>query len=90
MVEFMNYLNGTLALFAGIIYMNKAARCMIPHWRVYKFMLSASMFIIFVVYAMFIFHIVVDPLIVKFNTTFFTILMICNGILGGSKYGRRN
>lgn len=87
--DVMNYINGVLALVAGILYTYNASRCKTAHWKTYKYMLASCMYIIFVIYAMFIFKMNVDPLVVRLNTTFFITLMILNALLGRSKYGRR-
>jgi hypothetical protein len=41
------------------------------------------------IYLMYISHFNVEPIIVGLNTTLLLILMICNAVLGRSKYGRR-
>lgn len=87
--EIFNYINGLGALVASVLYFRKAFNCKSPHWRRYKYMLATSMFVIFTIYLMFILKMNVHPLAVRFNTTLFVGLMICNAILGGSKYGKR-
>lgn len=89
MLEVLNYVNFVGSLFGCGLYLFNAIRCVSPIWRTYKFMLGGSLFIIATVYLMFIMRLNVDPIVIRLNTTFFILLMICNGILGRSKYGKR-
>lgn len=89
MLEFLNYINMLGALVGCGLYLRNAIRCASPIWKTYKYMLAGSLFIIATVYLMFITRLNVDPIVIRLNTTFFIILMVCNGILGRSKYGKR-
>lgn len=89
MLDFLNYLNFVAALVACGLYLRNAIRCASSVWKTYKYMLAGSLFVIATVYLMFITRLNVDPLVVRLNTTFFIMLMICNAVLGRSKYGKR-
>ena len=87
--EAMNYINFVLAVLGMGLYYYNATRCQTPHWKIYKYMLGSNLGIMALIYLMYISHFNVEPIIVRLNTTLLLILMICNAILGRSKYGRR-
>ena len=89
MFENLTYLNMTLAFIGVAIYLRNALACKTAYWRIFKFATAGNLLIIAVVYLMFILKITVDPIVVRLNTTLIIALVIANGILGRSKYGRR-
>ena len=87
--EFMNYINCAFALVGMGLYYYNATRCQTKHWKIYKYMLGTNLGVMASVYLMYIFEFNVDPIVVRLNTTLLLILMICNALLGRSKYGKR-
>ena len=87
--EVMNYVNFVLAMIGMSLYYYSATRCKTHHWKIYKYMLGSNLGVMALVYLMYIFHFNVDPIIVRLNTTLLIVLMICNALLGRSKYGKR-
>jgi hypothetical protein len=72
------------------VYLRNAVRCGgSRHWRLWKFMTALNFFIVALLYFFFIVEITVEPMIIKLNTFLIILLVLCNGVLGRDKYGKR-
>lgn len=88
MYELLVYVNFTVAFVSGTIYLRNFIRCR-NMWKWLKFMHMFTLYIVALVYLMYAVEIVVNPIIVRLNTTLLITLFGIDGILGRSKYGKR-
>lgn len=88
-INLLNYINMILAFIAVLIYVVNAIKCSSKVLRTWKYLTAFNFFIVALLYFMFIVEYAVDPLVIKLNTTLIIVLVICNGILGRMKHGRK-
>lgn len=85
----LNYINMTAAFITSTVYFRNGVRCSSPHWRLWKYMTGINFLIVAFLYLLFIVGVAVTPLIIKLNTFLIILLVLCNGLLGRDKYGKR-
>lgn len=89
LIIILNYINMTAAFMVTAVYLRNAIRCTDPNWRLWKYMTGINFFIVALLYLLFIVGIAVEPIVIKLNTFLIILLVLCNGILGRDKYGKR-